>query len=74
MAAKLGDGIREPALQATSLVGGLWLNALKMTVIPLVVALLVVGVARGAEAARAGRIAGVGAGIVSLQRVGGVRA
>lgn len=58
MAAKLGDGIREPALQASGLVGGLWLNALKMTVIPLVVALLVVGVARGAEAARAGRIAG----------------
>ncbi len=58
MAATLGDGIREPALQASGLVGGLWLNALKMTVIPLVVALLVVGVARGAEAARAGRIAG----------------
>jgi proton glutamate symport protein len=53
-----GDGLREPALQATGLVGGLWLNALKMTVIPLVVALLVTGVAKGAEAARAGRIAG----------------
>jgi Na+/H+-dicarboxylate symporter len=58
IAARLGDGLREPALQASGLVGGLWLNALKMTVIPLVVALLVVGVARGAEAARAGRIAG----------------
>jgi Na+/H+-dicarboxylate symporter len=58
MAAQLGDGIREPALQAAGLIGGLWLNALKMTVIPLDVALLVVGVARGAEAARAGRIAG----------------
>ncbi|HEU5286013.1 MAG TPA: cation:dicarboxylase symporter family transporter, partial [Sphingomicrobium sp.] len=58
LAAKLGDGIREPALQASNVVGGLWLNALKMTVIPLVVALLVVGIARGAEAARAGRIAG----------------
>jgi Na+/H+-dicarboxylate symporter len=58
VAAKLGDGIREPALQASGIVGGLWLNALKMTVIPLVVALLVVGIARGAEAARAGRIAG----------------
>ena len=40
------------------MVGGLWLNALKMTVIPLIVALLVTGVAKGAEAARAGRIAG----------------
>ncbi|WP_294010882.1 cation:dicarboxylase symporter family transporter [Sphingomonas sp.] len=57
-AARLGDGIREPMLQASGLVGGLWLNALKMTVIPLVVALLVVGIAKGAEAARAGRIAG----------------
>lgn len=53
-----GDGLREPALQAAGLVGGLWLNALKMTVIPLVVALLVTGVAAGAEAARASRIAG----------------
>ncbi|HUE80128.1 MAG TPA: cation:dicarboxylase symporter family transporter [Sphingomicrobium sp.] len=58
VAAKLGDGIREPALQASGIVGGLWLNALKMTVIPLVVALLVVGIAKGAEAARGGRIAG----------------
>jgi proton glutamate symport protein len=39
-------------------VGTLWLNALKMTVIPLVVALLVVGIAKSAEAAHAGRIAG----------------
>lgn len=53
-----GDGLREPALQAASMIGGLWLDALKMTVIPLIVALLVTGVAQGAEAARAGRIAG----------------
>lgn len=57
-AMRIGDGLREPLLQASGLVGGLWLNALKMTVIPLVVALLVVGVAKGAEAARGGRIAG----------------
>jgi len=57
-AAALGDGLREPALQASTMIGGLWLNALKMTVIPLIVALLVTGVAKGAEAARAGRIAG----------------
>jgi Na+/H+-dicarboxylate symporter len=38
-------------------VGGLWLDALKMTVIPLIVALLVTGIAKGAEAARAGRMA-----------------
>jgi Na+/H+-dicarboxylate symporter len=58
LAARLGDEMREPALQVSGLVGGLWLNGLKMTVIPLVVALLVVGIAKGAEAARAGRIAG----------------
>ena len=58
MAARMGDGFREPALKAASLVGGLWLDALKMTVIPLIFALLVTGIARGAEAARAGRIAG----------------
>ena len=57
-AAALADGLREPALQASTMIGGLWLNALKMTVIPLIVALLVTGVAKGAEAARAGRIAG----------------
>ena len=58
IAAKAGDGLREPALQAATIVGGLWLDALKMTVIPLIVALLVTGIARGAEAASAGRIAG----------------
>ena len=57
-AQSLGDGLREPALQVSGFIGGLWLNALKMTVIPLVVALLVMGIAKGAEAARAGKIAG----------------
>ena len=54
----LDPGVREPALKAASMIGGIWLDALKMTVIPLIVALLVTGVAQGAEAARAGRIAG----------------
>ena len=53
-----GDGLREPAVQIGSTVGGMWLNALKMTVVPLIVALLVTGVARGAEAVRAGGVAG----------------
>lgn len=38
-------------------IGTAWLNALQMTVVPLVVSLLVTGVAATAEAARAGRIA-----------------
>ena len=54
----LNGGLRANLLATASFVGGLWLNALKMTVVPLVVALLVTGIAQSAEAARAGRIAG----------------
>jgi proton glutamate symport protein len=50
--------IHEPLLKIASFVGTLWLNALKMTVIPLVVALLIVGIAKSREAAAGGRIAG----------------
>ncbi|MEP6784623.1 MAG: dicarboxylate/amino acid:cation symporter [Sphingomonadales bacterium] len=38
-------------------IGTLWLNGLRMTIVPLVVALLVTGIAKSAEAARAGRMA-----------------
>ncbi len=38
-------------------IGTAWLNALQMTVVPLVVSLLVTGVAATAEAAKAGRLA-----------------
>jgi proton glutamate symport protein len=58
MAGGLTEQVRETALGTASFVGTLWLNALKMTVIPLVVALLVTGIAKSAEAAQAGRIAG----------------
>jgi len=58
LSANLAGGVRELALNSASLVGTLWLNGLKMTVIPLVVALLIVGIAKSAEAAQAGRIAG----------------
>jgi Na+/H+-dicarboxylate symporter len=54
----LGAETRTGALAVASFIGTLWLNALKMTVIPLVVALLVTGIAKSAEAAQAGRIAG----------------
>ena len=56
LARSLGDAFAAPALKSATMVGGLWLNALQMTVIPLIVALLVTGIAQGAEAARAGRI------------------
>ena len=58
LAGRLGDGLREPALQSAAMVGGLWINGLQMAVIPLIVALLITGIAQGAEAARAGRIGG----------------
>jgi Na+/H+-dicarboxylate symporter len=58
LAGKLGEAARGDALGVASFVGTLWLNALKMTVIPLVVALLIVGIARSAEAAQTGRVAG----------------
>ncbi|MGE0435460.1 MAG: dicarboxylate/amino acid:cation symporter [Steroidobacteraceae bacterium] len=39
-------------------IGTLWLNALRMTVIPLVVALLITGIASAVETAATGRLAG----------------
>jgi proton glutamate symport protein len=56
--ASLSDSVREPSVRWAALIGNLWLNALKMTVIPLMFALLVTGVAKGADMARAGKIAG----------------
>ena len=58
MSGAMAEGPRGDVLATASFVGTLWLNALKMTVIPLVVALLVVGIAKSAEAAMGGRIAG----------------
>ncbi|MEO6226099.1 MAG: cation:dicarboxylase symporter family transporter [Sphingomicrobium sp.] len=52
------SGPEAAAAQLAGFVGALWLNALKMTVIPLLVALLIVGIARSREAAAGGRIAG----------------
>ena len=54
---RLSPSGRDDALATASFVGTLWLNGLKMTVIPLVITLLVVGIAKSAEAARGGRIA-----------------
>jgi proton glutamate symport protein len=49
--AAAGTSVAEP-------LGTMWLNALRMTIVPLVVALLVTGVAATARAARASRLAG----------------
>ena len=54
---RIDAAFRDSLLGAAEFVGGLWLNALKMTVIPLVVALLITGIAQSAEAARGGAVA-----------------
>lgn len=48
----------QSVLPAADFIGGLWLDALRMTIVPLVVALLVTGIASTASAARAGGVAG----------------
>ncbi len=45
---------------SADVVGTMWLNGLRMTVVPLVVSLLIVGIVQTAAAARAGKIAGRG--------------
>jgi len=44
-------------LTITKRIGGAWLHGLQMVIVPLVVALIVIGIAASAEAARAGRVA-----------------
>ena len=58
MAARSGAAWVGPATKLAASIGGLWLNALKMTVIPLIFALLVGGIVGGSDAARAGGVAG----------------
>lgn len=52
-----GSAASGPVLQVTETLGTLWLRALQMTIIPLVAALLVTGIARMVETARAGAMA-----------------
>lgn len=47
----------EAALGVADPLGGVWLDALRMTIIPLVVALLVTGIGRTADSARGGGLA-----------------
>ena len=56
-AAFAGAGFNDASLAVAETVGGMWLDGLRMTIVPLVVALLVTGIAAGAEAARAGGLA-----------------
>jgi len=57
--ASSGAGGADPTIvYSADVIGAMWLNGLRMTIIPLVVALLVTGIAHSAAAARGGRIAG----------------
>ena len=51
------DAGHEGLTETADVIGTLWLNGLRMTVVPLVVALLVTGIAQTAAAARAGKLA-----------------
>ena len=50
LAAATGVPYAERAIELAEAFGGLWLNALRMTVVPLVFSLLVVGIASVADA------------------------
>ncbi|MGS1015648.1 dicarboxylate/amino acid:cation symporter [Allosphingosinicella humi] len=55
--ASAGAAWAEGVISIAEPIGGLWLNGLQMTIVPLVVSLLINGIAATAEAARASRIA-----------------
>ncbi len=58
-------GPRSPSMvDAAGVVGNMWLNALRMTVIPLVFTLLIVGIGKAAAMARAGRMTGKAIGFM----------
>src|SRR4051812_27900059 len=54
----IGPGWQPTALAVADTVGGLWMDGLRMTIIPLVFSLLVVGIARVVGAGAAGGLAG----------------
>ncbi|HKT15826.1 MAG TPA: cation:dicarboxylase symporter family transporter [Allosphingosinicella sp.] len=57
LSADFSPSLTTGAILVAEPVGGIWLDALRMTIIPLVVSLLITGIAATAEAARAGRLA-----------------
>ena len=54
--ARVAPQLVEPSAAFADPIGGLWLDALRMTIVPLIVALLITGIAASAEAARASRL------------------
>lgn len=56
-AAGMGGDAAHHAVESVEALGGLWLNALRMTVVPLIFCVLVTGIAQMADAAATGRLA-----------------
>jgi proton glutamate symport protein len=57
VASGIDPRLAEEATSITQPIGSAWLHGLQMVIVPLIVGLLVVGVAAAADAARAGRVA-----------------
>ncbi|SMF61545.1 dicarboxylate/amino acid:cation symporter [Allosphingosinicella indica] len=57
IAARIGGDWVASSTAIAEPIGGAWLNALQMTIVPLVVSLLITGIAASAEAARASKLA-----------------
>lgn len=57
LAAAYGGEMAPRVIEGVEALGGLWLNALRMTVVPLVFAVLVTGIAQVSDAAATGRLA-----------------
>lgn len=56
LSASMGFVYQDGAIEAGEKIGGMWLDALRMTIVPLVVALLITGIAASAQAARASKL------------------
>jgi proton glutamate symport protein len=56
-AGRSGAAWVEPSAAIAEPIGGMWLNALQMTIVPLVISLIITGIAGAAEAAKASRLA-----------------
>ena len=56
--AAFAPGSVEPVLAFADPIGGMWLDSLRMTIVPLIFSLLVVGMSQAATTARGGGVAG----------------
>lgn len=71
LVARAGSPALNRAVAMLEPVGAIWVNAIRMTVVPLVVALLLGAVARGSEASRVGRLGGLSFGTFAALHVVG---